>query len=147
MPPNKPTNDNPSPDEIKSILERSKRIAIVGLSPKEERDSNKVAKYLMEKGYEIVPVNPGQKEILGKECFKTLTDIPFKVDLVDLFLNPERVPPVVDQAIEIGASVLWMQIGVIHNEAAQKAKEAGLTVVMDRCTMHEHKELFGDPAS
>jgi predicted CoA-binding protein len=147
MPPNKPTNDNPSPDEIKSILERSKRIAIVGLSPKEERDSNKVAKYLMEKGYEIVPVNPGQKEILGQDCFKTLTDIPFKVDLVDLFLNPERVPPVVDQAIEIGAPVLWMQIGVIHNEAAQKAKEAGLTVVMDRCTMHEHKELFGDPAS
>jgi predicted CoA-binding protein len=147
VPPNKPTNDNPSPDEIKSILERSKRIAIVGLSPKEERDSNKVAKYLMEKGYEIVPVNPGQKEILGQDCFKTLTDIPFKVDLVDLFLNPERVPPVVDQAIEIGAPVLWMQIGVIHNEAAQKAKEAGLTVVMDRCTMHEHKELFGDPAS
>ena len=142
-----PTNDNPSPDEIKNILERSKRTAIVGLSPKEERDSNRVAKYLMEKGYEIVPVNPGQKEILGKECFKTLTDIPFKVDLVDLFLNPERVPPVVDQAIEIGASVLWMQIGVIHNEAAQKARAAGLTVVMDRCMMREHKKLFGDPAS
>ena len=142
-----PTNDNPSPDEIKNILERSKRTAIVGLSPKEERDSNRVAKYLMEKGYEIVPVNPGQKEILGQDCFKTLTDIPFKVDLVDLFLNPERVPPVVDQAIEIGAPVLWMQIGVIHNEAAQQAREAGLTVVMDRCMMREHKELFPDPAS
>ena len=147
MPPNKPTNDNPSPDEIKNILERSKKIAIVGLSPKEERDSNRVAKFLMEKGYEIVPVNPGQKEILGQDCFKTLTDIPFKVDLVDLFLNPERVPPVVDQAIEIGAPVLWMQEGVIHHEAAQKAREAGLTVVMDRCTKHEHKKLFGDPAS
>ncbi len=146
MPPNKPTNDNPSPDEIKNILERSKKIAIVGLSAKEERDSNRVAKYLMEKGYEIVPVNPGQKEILGQDCFKTLTDIPFKVDLVDLFLNPERVPPVVDQAIEIGAPVLWMQEGVIHHEAAQKAREAGLTVVMDRCTKHEHKKLFGDPA-
>ncbi len=147
MPPNKPTNDNPSPDEIKNILERSNKIAIVGLSPKAERDSNRVAKYLMEKGYEIVPVNPGQKEILGQDCFKTLTDIPFKVDLVDLFLNPERVPPVVDQAIEIGAPVLWMQEGVIHHEAAQKAREAGLTVVMDRCTKHEHKKLFGDPAS
>ena len=101
----------------------------------------------MEKGYEIVPVNPGQKEILEQDCFKTLTDIPFKVDLVDLFLNPERVPPVVDQAIEIGAPVLWMQEGVIHHEAAQKAREAGLTVVMDRCTKHEHKKLFGDPAS
>jgi predicted CoA-binding protein len=143
----KPTNDNPSPDEIKNILERSKRIAIVGLSPKEERDSNRVAKYLMEKGYEIVPVNPGQKEILGTDCFKTLTDIPFKVDVVDLFLNPKRVPPVVDQAIEIGAPVLWMQEGVIHHEAAQKAREAGLMVVMDKCTMHEHKNLFGDPAS
>ncbi len=147
MPPNKPTNVNPSPDEIKNILERSKKIAIVGLSPKEERDSNKVAKYLMEKGYEIVPVNPGQKEILGKDCFKTLTDIPFKVDLVDLFLNPERVPAVVGQAIEIGAPVLWMQIGVIHNEAAQKARAAGLAVVMDRCMMREHKKLFGDPVS
>ncbi len=145
--PNNPTHDNPSPDEIKNILERSKKIAIVGLSAKEERDSNRVAKYLMEKGYEIVPVNPGQKEILGQDCFKTLTDIPFKVDLVDLFLNPERVPPVVDQAIEIGAPVLWMQEGVIHHEAAQKAREAGLTVVMDRCTKHEHKKLFGDPAS
>ena len=147
MTPNKPTNDNPSPDEIKNILTRSKRIAIVGLSPKEERDSNKVAKYLMEKGYEIVPVNPGQKEILGKDCLKTLRDIPFQVDLVDLFLNPERVPPVVNQAIEIGAPVLWMQIGVIHNEAAQQAREAGLTVVMDRCMMREHKELFDDPTS
>ncbi len=147
MTPNKPTNDNPTPGEIKNILKRSKRIAIVGLSPKEERDSNKVAKYLMEKGYEIVPVNPGQKEILGKDCLKTLRDIPFQVDLVDLFLNPERVPPVVNQAIEIGAPVLWMQIGVIHNEAAEQAREAGLTVVMDRCMMREHKELFPDPAS
>ena len=139
--------DNPSPDEIKGILERSKIIAIVGLSPKEERDSNKVAKYLTEKGYDIVPVNPGQNEILGKECFKTLTDIPFKVDVVDLFLNPKRVPPVADQAIEIGAPVLWMQEGVIHHEAAQKAREAGLTVVMDRCTKKEHENLFDDPGS
>ena len=144
---NSPTNDNPSSDEIKNILERSKRIAIVGLSPKEERDSNKVAKYLIERGYEIVPVNPGQKEILGQDCFKTLTDIPFQVDVADLFLNPQRVLPVVDQAIEIGAPVLWLQIGVIHNEAAQKARAAGLTVVMDRCIMREHKKLFGGPAS
>ena len=78
---------------------------------------------------------------------KYLKDIPFEVDLVDLFLNPERVPPVVDQAVEIGAPVLWMQIGVIHHEAAQKAREAGLTVIMDRCMMREHKRLFGDLAS
>lgn len=144
---NEPTHNNPAIDEIKDILKRSKRIAIVGLSPKEERDSNRVARYLMEKGYEIVPVNPGQKEILGQDCFKVLTDIPGQVDVVDLFLNPKRVPPVADQAIEIGAPVLWMQEGVIHNGAAQKAREAGLTVVMDRCIKHDHKNLFGDSAS
>lgn len=145
--PNSPPTENDPSDGIKNILQNSKKIAIVGLSSKEDRDSNKVAKYLIQKGYDIVPVNPGQKEIMGKACFKTLTDIPFQVDLVDLFLNPERVPPVVDKAIEIGAPVLWMQIGVIHNEAAQKAREAGLKVVMDRCMMHEHKRLFPEPAS
>lgn len=141
--PSKTAYENPPSDEIKKILENSKKIAIVGLSPKEERDSHRVAKYLMETGYKIVPVNPGQREILGEACFKTLKDIPFKVDLVDLFLNPQRVPPVVDQAIEFGAPVLWMQIGVIHEEAAQKARKAGLAVVMDRCMMREHKKLFG----
>ena len=142
-----PAHDNAPSDEIKRILKSSKKIAIVGLSPKEERDSHRVAKYLLEKGYEIVPVNPGQKEILGKACFKALKDIPFKIDLVDLFLNPKRVPPVVDQAIEIGAPVLWMQIGVIHNEAARKAREAGLAVVMDRCMMRDYKRLFPASAS
>jgi uncharacterized protein len=142
-----PADDNPPSDEIKKILQSSKKIAVVGLSPKEERDSNKVAKYLIEKGYDVVPVNPGQKEILGEACFKTITDIPFPVDMVDLFLKPERVPPIVDQAIEIGAPILWMQIGVIHNEAAQKAREAGLTVVMDRCIKDDHEKLFPEPAS
>ena len=119
----------------------------MGLSPKEDRDSNKVAKYLLENGYDIIPVNPGQKEILGKTCYKNITDIPFPIDVVDLFLNPKRVPPIVDQAIEIGAPILWMQIGVIHNEAAKKAKEAGMTVVMDRCIKDEHERLFPEPAS
>ena len=106
-----------------------------------------VAKYLLDKGYDIVPVNPGQKEILGRTCYKTLPDIPFPVDVVDLFLNSKRVPPVVDQAIKIGAPILWMQVGVIHNEAAKKAREAGLTVVMDRCIKDDHESLFPDPAS
>lgn len=145
--PNGPADNNPSSDEITKILQTTQKIAVVGLSPKEERDSNKVAKYLLEKGYDIVPVNPGQKEILGKTCYKTLTDIPFPVDVVDLFLNPKRVPPTVDQAIEIGAPILWMQMGVIHNEAAKKAKEAGMTVVMDRCIKDEHERLFPEPAS
>jgi predicted CoA-binding protein len=145
--PNGTADNNPSSDEITKILQTTQKIAVVGLSPKEERDSNKVAKYLLEKGYDIVPVNPGQKEILGKTCYKTLTDIPFPVDVVDLFLNPKRVPPTVDQAIEIGTPILWMQIGVIHNEAAKKAKEAGMTVVMDRCIKDEHERLFPEPAS
>ena len=138
-----PDCDPPS-DEIKDILMRCKKIAIVGLSPKEERDSHTVAKYLMEQGYEIVPVNPGQKEILGNKCYKSLMEIPFQVDLVDLFLNPTRVPPVVDQAIELAVGVIWMQLGVIHNEAAQKAREAGITVIMDKCMKQEHEKMQGE---
>ena len=145
--PDGPADNSPPSDEIKKILQTTQKIAVVGLSPKEERDSNKVAKYLLERGYDIVPVNPGQKEILGKTCYKNLTDIPFPVDVVDMFLNPKRVPPIVDQVIEIGAPILWMQMGVIHNEAAKKAKEAGMTVVMDRCIKDEHERLFPEPAS
>ena len=135
-------DNGPSPDEIKKILTNGRKIAVVGLSPKEERDSHKVAKYLLDQVYEVVPVNPGQKEILGKTCFKTLKDIPFPVDIADLFLNPQRVPPVVEQAIEMGVKVIWMQLGVIHNEAALKAREAGAVVVMDKCIKQEHEKLF-----
>jgi predicted CoA-binding protein len=134
-------DDNPRWDEIKGILERSKKIAVVGLSPKEDRDSHRVAKYLMENGYEIVPVNPGQKEILGQKCYKTLEEIPYPVDVADLFLNPTRVPAVVAQAINKGVGVIWMQLGVIHNEAAQKAREAGVKVVMDQCIKQEHEKM------
>ena len=131
---------NPSPVEITGILERTKKIAIVGISPKESRDSNRVARYLMEQGYDIVPVNPGQREILGKTCFKTLKDIPYPVDIANLFLNPTRVPPVVDQAIEKAVPVIWMQESVVHNEAAKKAREADIQVVMNLCIMKEHKK-------
>ena len=134
-------NFNPPSDEIKKILKKCKRIAIVGISPKEERDSNKVAKYLMGQGYEVVPVNPGQKEILGKKCFKTLKDIPFQVDLADLFLNPSRVPLVVDQIIEKGIPVIWMQLGVVHNESAEKARKFGIQVVMNKCIKIEHMKM------
>ena len=134
-------DDNPRWDEIRGILESSKKIAVVGLSPKQDRDSHRVAKYLMENGYEIVPVNPGQKEILGHKCYKSLEEIPYPVDVADLFLNPKRVPAVVDQAINKGVGVIWMQLGVIHNEAAQKAREAGVTVVMDRCIKQEHEKM------
>jgi predicted CoA-binding protein len=87
-------------------------------------------------------VNPGQAEILGRACYRTLKEIPFEVEVVDLFLNPERVPPVVDQAIEIGAKVVWMQLGIVHNEAARKAREAGIAVVMNRCIKQELEKLL-----
>ena len=127
--------------DIPGILEDCRKIAIVGLSPKEARDSNKVARYLLKQGYEVIPVNPGQKEILGKTCYRSLADIPFQVDMADLFLNPVRVPQVVDQAIEMGVRAIWMQLGVVHNEAAQKAEASGIRVVMDRCIMVEHQRM------
>ncbi|MBU0989774.1 MAG: CoA-binding protein [Proteobacteria bacterium] len=134
-------HDTPTSKEIEDILTKCRTIAVVGLSPKEFRDSNRVARYLMKYGYEVVPVNPGQKEILGKTCYSSLKDIPFPVDIADLFLNPTRVPPVVDQAIDMGVHTIWMQLGVVHNEAAQKAREAGIHVVMNMCIMREHERL------
>jgi len=133
-----PDNVGPS-EEIEEILRECRKIAVVGLSPKESRDSNRVARYLMEQGYEVVPVNPGQREILGKTCYRSLKDIPFPVDMADLFLNPTRVPQAVDQAIEIGVNAVWMQLGVIHDEAAEKIRQEGIRVVMDRCIMTEHR--------
>jgi predicted CoA-binding protein len=133
---------NPPSEEIVHTLRDCEKIAMVGLSPKAERDSNMVARYLLQKGFDIVPVNPGQKEILGKKCFRSLRDIPFPVDMANLFLNPERVPAVVDEAIEKKIPVIWMQLGVVHNEAAQKAREAGIQVVMNMCVKIEHERLI-----
>jgi predicted CoA-binding protein len=127
---------------IKEILENTDKVAIVGLSPKPDRDSNRVARYLMDKGYSVVPVNPGQKEILGERCYRSLEEIPFHVDLVNIFLNPVRIPPIVDQAIKIGAKLIWMQLDVIHEESAERARSAGLQVIMDRCIKVEHASLF-----
>ena len=127
---------------IKEVLENTDKVAVVGLSPKPDRDSNRVARYLMDKGYSVVPVNPGQKEILGERCYRSLEEIPFHVDLVNIFLNPVRIPPIVDQAIKIGAKVIWMQLDVIHEESAERARSAGLQVIMDRCIKVEHASLF-----
>ncbi|UCD87262.1 MAG: CoA-binding protein [Desulfobacterales bacterium] len=133
---------NPPPEEIRVALEKYKIVAIVGLSPKPERDSYRVAKYLKENHYEIVPVNPGQKQILGEACYPNLKAIPFPVDVVDIFRNPDAIPPVVDDAIEIGAKVVWMQLGLAHNKAADKAREAGLEVVMNKCIKTEHLNML-----
>lgn len=128
---------------LRRILAESKTIAVVGLSDKWHRPSNFAAKYLKDHGYKIIPVNPGQKEILGEKCYPSLLDIPEKVDVVDIFRKPEDVPPIVEDAIKIGAKVIWMQIGVINEEAAKRARDAGLEVVMNRCMKIEHARLFG----
>jgi hypothetical protein len=133
---------NPPSEKIKAILEKYKTVAIVGLSPKPERDSHKVGKYLKDHGYRIVPVNPGQKEILGEKCYPNLKAVPFPIDIVDIFRRPEAIPPVVDDAIEVGAEVVWMQLGIVHNQAADMARRAGLEVVMNKCIKIEHMNML-----
>ena len=128
-------------EKVKAVLENGKTIAIVGLSPKAERDSYQVAKYLKAHGYTVVPVNPGQKEILGEKCYRELKAIPFSVDIVDIFRRPAAVPPIVDDAISIGAKAVWMQLGIVHNNAARKARHAGLAVIMDKCIKTEHMNM------
>ena len=130
----------PPSEEIKDILDKCNRIAIVGISPKEQRISNKIARYLMGQGYEIIPINPGQRNILGKPCYKTIKDIPFPIDMVNLFVNSAKIPPFVDQAIELGVYAIWMQSGITHNKSAEMAKKRGIQVVMDRCIMMEHQK-------
>jgi uncharacterized protein len=129
------------PEEIRDILRKYKVVAVVGLSPKPERPSFQVAQYLKDHGYRIVPVNPGQKEILGETCYRNLTDIPFPVEVVDIFRNVEAIPAIVDEAIAVGAKVVWMQQGLAEPVSARKAREAGLQVVMDRCMKVEHARL------
>jgi uncharacterized protein len=131
-------NDN----DIKVLLEETKIIAVVGLSPNPDRPSYGVAAYLQSKGYKIVPVRPGVEEVLGEKAFASLEQIPFPVDMVDVFRKPEHVPPIFDEAIKIGAKSVWLQQGIRHDEAAAKAANAGLKVVQDKCALVEHKKLF-----
>ena len=126
---------------IKKLLATARTIAVVGLSPKETRPSNMVARYLIEAGYTVIPVNPGQEEILGLDCYPDLGSIPVPVDIVDIFRRSEDVPPIVAEAIAIGAKAIWMQEGVIHAEAARTARAAGVLVVMDRCLKTVHHGL------
>ncbi len=131
-------------EEIKKILSNSKTVAVVGISPKEDRASHIVASYLKSKGYHIIPVRPDGEEILGEKVYHSLAEIPreIEVELVDIFRKSEDVPPIVDEAIRRGAKVVWMQEGVIHHEAGEKAQKAGLKVVMDRCMKKEHQKLM-----
>ena len=128
---------------LRRILKQTKTIAVVGLSANWWRPSYFAAKYLQEHGYRIVPVNPQYAEVLNEKCYPNLRAIPFKVDVVDCFRRSEEIPALADDAIAIGAKVLWMQLGVINHAAAEKARAAGLEVVMDRCMKIEHGRLFG----
>jgi predicted CoA-binding protein len=123
------------------ILKNYRTIAVVGASPKPERPSHIVASYLMEQGYNVVPVNPGARKVLGKTSYPDLRSIPGKIEVVDIFRPSEEVMPIVEEAIEIGAKAIWMQEGIINEEAAARARNAGLDVVMDKCMRKEHIRL------
>jgi uncharacterized protein len=126
---------------IEHILREARTIAVVGLSPKPDRPSYEVAHYLQQRGYRIIPVNPTVDQVLGEQSYPDLPSVPEKVDVVDIFRRSEDVPPIVEQAIQIGAKAIWMQEGVISEAAATRAREAGMDVVMDRCMLKEHRQL------
>ena len=130
------------PEAIRRVLLGSKTIAVVGASPKPERDSYQIAKYLIDKGYDVIPVNPGQSEILGRKCYPDVKSIPKKVDIVDVFRAPEHIPPIADDAVAAKAECLWLQSGIAHEEAAKKASDAGLYVIQDRCIATMHRTLI-----
>ncbi len=127
---------------IRDLLRNSHTIAVVGLSSKKFRPSYGVAEYMQKEGYRIIPVNPNETEVLGEKSYARIEDIPEHIDIVDIFRRPEFVGPLVDSAIQVGARAVWMQEGVVHEEAAQKARAAGLAVVMDRCILKEHMRLL-----
>jgi uncharacterized protein len=137
---------NPSDDEIRAILGVPRTVAVVGCSPDPGRDSHRIARLWRERGHRLIPVNPNAEAILGEPCLPSLRAISEHVDVVDVFRRPEAVPAIVDDAIAIGAAVLWLQLGVVHVEAARRAQQAGLTVVMDRCPAIEYPRLYGPPA-
>ncbi|MDI4646479.1 CoA-binding protein [Cohnella hashimotonis] len=133
---------NPSRDEIKRILQETKNIAVVGLSGDPDKTSHMVSAAMQAKGYRIIPVNPKEAEILGEKCYKSLADIPEPVDIVNVFRRPEHTPPIAEEAVAAGAKVLWLQLGIVNEEAAAIAASGGLTVVMDRCIKVEDSILL-----
>ena len=131
------------PETIDQIF-KMKTVAVVGMSPKPERPSHYVGMYLKEQGYDIIPVNPGHKEIASMTSYPSLLDIPVKVDVVDVFRRPEHTVPISEAADEIGAKALWLQDGVVNQEATKLAEDAGLLVVMNDCMLRRHRQFFGE---
>jgi predicted CoA-binding protein len=132
---------NPSDERIRELLERSRTIAVVGLSPRPARPSHQVARYLIAAGYRVVPVNPGHAEILGLPCYPDLKAVPESIDIVDCFRRSDQVSAIAEDAVAVGAKVLWLQLGVVNGVAAEFAAQAGLAVVMDRCIKIDHALL------
>jgi hypothetical protein len=128
---------------IAELLRDSRVIAVVGLSNRRFRPSYGVSQYMQSVGYHIIPVNPNATEVLGEKAYARLEDVPERVDIVNVFRRPEYVPDIVESAIRVGAKAIWLQEDVVHEEAAQRARDAGLTVVMDRCILKEHRRYIG----
>jgi predicted CoA-binding protein len=133
---------NPPDETIREILATPRTVAVVGCSADPTRDSHRIAKLLRDRGHRIVPVNPGEREVLGEACWASLREVPEKVEMVDVFRRPEFVAGVVEDALAVGAKILWLQLGVIDEAAACRARDAGMTVVMDRCPAIEYRRLF-----
>lgn len=132
----------PQEDPIAALLQRAKTIAVVGLSCDPMRPSHGVSAYMQSQGYRIIPVNPQIESCLGEKAYPSLLDVPAKIDIVNIFRRPEFVPEIVDQAIQLKISAIWMQEDVVHDKAAEKARKSGIFVVMDRCILKEHRARF-----
>ncbi|MEJ5359089.1 MAG: CoA-binding protein [Desulfobacterales bacterium] len=130
-------------EEIRALLTSAKTIAVVGISPKPDRDSHRVAAYLQGRGYRIIPVRPAQAEILGEKAYPSLEDIPGTVDIVDVFRRADQIPAHAEEALRLRPRAFWMQEGIEHPEAAERLRRAGIDVVMNRCIMREHARLLG----
>lgn len=144
-PPLSPEAMAPSDRDLMELLAARPVFAVVGASSRTERPSHSVMRQLLEQRYTVIPVNPNEREVLGLPCYPDLQSVPRRVDLVDVFRRPEATPEIARAAVEVGARTLWLQLGVVNDEAARIAREAGLIVVMDRCTMIEHDRLIGLP--
>lgn len=134
---------NPAAEEMRALLERAKTIAVVGLSPNPERPSHRIARRLQQWGYRVVPVRPAVREVLGEPAYARLADVPVAIDLVDVFRAADRLDPVVDECIALGVPALWIQEGIVNEAAAERARAAGILVVMDRCISVEYRRLMG----
>lgn len=137
-----PSEQQISEQQIKEILLQSHTIAVVGLSDKSHRDSYRVAQYMQDKGYRIIPVNPRLKTVLGQTAYPDLLSIPDKVDIVNIFRRSEQVPPIVEEALKINPTAVWLQLGIFNDEAAEKCMEAGVAIIMDKCIKVEHARLL-----